>query len=152
MYRSIFSWPRHGTSWRWMISFTSLPLYPRGNSPRYLLDRRLGGPQSRSGRRGEKKILDPTGTGVALPTTQPLLIMPGWSVWYCRRSYQTSLSRVDTPGLYMGSLGAKSRPGDRLSWLKVLIVFLSPSRWMSEWWSKQAIFQQSRLRYSFNLY
>jgi hypothetical protein len=30
--------------------------------PRYPLDRRLGGPQSRSGRRGEGKILDPTGT------------------------------------------------------------------------------------------
>jgi hypothetical protein len=30
--------------------------------PRYPLDRRLGGPQSRSGRRGEEKILDPTGT------------------------------------------------------------------------------------------
>jgi hypothetical protein len=27
------------------------------------LDRRLGGPHSRSGRRGEEKILDPTGTG-----------------------------------------------------------------------------------------
>jgi hypothetical protein len=37
-------------------------LYPRGKSSRYPLDRRLGGSQSRSGRRGEKKILDPTGT------------------------------------------------------------------------------------------
>jgi hypothetical protein len=30
---------------------------PLGKSPRYPLDRRLGGPQSRSGRRGEEKIL-----------------------------------------------------------------------------------------------
>jgi hypothetical protein len=30
--------------------------------PRYPLDRSLGGPQSRSGRLGEKKVLDPTGT------------------------------------------------------------------------------------------
>jgi hypothetical protein len=30
-------------------------LYPRGKKPRYPLDRRLGGPQSRSGRRGQKK-------------------------------------------------------------------------------------------------
>jgi hypothetical protein len=30
-------------------------------TPRYPLDRRLGGPQSWSGHRGEEKILDPTG-------------------------------------------------------------------------------------------
>jgi hypothetical protein len=36
-------------------------LHP-GKSPRYPLDRRLGGPQGRSGRHGEEKILDPTGT------------------------------------------------------------------------------------------
>jgi hypothetical protein len=30
-------------------------------------DRRLGGPQSRSGRRGEEKILDPTGTRTPTP-------------------------------------------------------------------------------------
>jgi hypothetical protein len=37
------------------------PLYPRGNSPRYQLDKRSGETQSRSGRRGEVKILDPIG-------------------------------------------------------------------------------------------
>jgi hypothetical protein len=40
---------------RLKISFTPRPLYPRGNSPRHLFDRRLDGPQSRSGRGGEKK-------------------------------------------------------------------------------------------------
>jgi hypothetical protein len=30
-------------------------LYPRGNNPQYPLDRRLGGPQSRSGQRTEEK-------------------------------------------------------------------------------------------------
>jgi hypothetical protein len=49
-------------SWRWVVSFTTWPLYSRGKNPRYSLDRRLGGPQSQSGRRGEEKILDPTGT------------------------------------------------------------------------------------------
>jgi hypothetical protein len=39
---------------------TSAALPP--GSPRYPFDRRLGGPQSRSGRRGEDKILDPSGT------------------------------------------------------------------------------------------
>jgi hypothetical protein len=33
-----------------VVSFTPGPLYPQGKSPSYPLDRRLGGPQSRSGR------------------------------------------------------------------------------------------------------
>jgi hypothetical protein len=41
-----------------------LSLYPRGESPRYPLDRRFGGPQSQSGRHGEVKILAPTGTRI----------------------------------------------------------------------------------------
>jgi hypothetical protein len=51
-----------GTSWRWAVSFTPLLLYPRGKSPRYPLDRRLGGPQIWSGQHEGEKILDPTGT------------------------------------------------------------------------------------------
>jgi hypothetical protein len=47
-----------GTSWRWVVRFTSLPLYPRGKSLRHPLDMRLSGHRNRSGRRGE----DPTGT------------------------------------------------------------------------------------------
>jgi hypothetical protein len=39
-----------GTRWRWMVNFTARPLYPQAKSPRYPLDERLGGPQSRSGR------------------------------------------------------------------------------------------------------
>jgi hypothetical protein len=35
---------------------------PTGKEPPYPLDRRLSGPQSRSGRRGEERILNPTGT------------------------------------------------------------------------------------------
>jgi hypothetical protein len=42
-------------------------LYPRRKSPRHPLDRRLGGPQSRSGRRGGEKILNPTGTRIPTP-------------------------------------------------------------------------------------
>jgi hypothetical protein len=33
----------------------ALPLYPQRKSPWYPFDRRLGGPQSRSGRCGEEK-------------------------------------------------------------------------------------------------
>jgi hypothetical protein len=51
-----------GTSWRWVVSFTPRPLYPR-----YPLDRMLGEPWSRSGRRGEEQILAPTGTRTLNP-------------------------------------------------------------------------------------
>jgi hypothetical protein len=48
-----------GTRWRWVVSFTLRPLYPQGKRPSYPLDRRLGGPQSRSGRGGEEKNSQP---------------------------------------------------------------------------------------------
>jgi hypothetical protein len=44
-----------GTRWRLLNSFTPRPLYFQGKTPRYPLDRRLGGSQSRSGRGGEEK-------------------------------------------------------------------------------------------------
>jgi hypothetical protein len=50
-----------------VVSFKPSPLYPRGNSPWFPLDRRLGLPQSRYGRYGEVKILNSTGTRT--PTT-----------------------------------------------------------------------------------
>jgi hypothetical protein len=34
-----------GTSWRWVVSITPRPIYPRGSSPQYSLDRRLGEPR-----------------------------------------------------------------------------------------------------------
>jgi hypothetical protein len=45
-----------GTRWRWVVSFTARPLYPRGEDPQYPLDIRRGGPQSRYRRRGVEKI------------------------------------------------------------------------------------------------
>jgi hypothetical protein len=48
--------PTHTQPWHYMgVSgqrHAPAALYPRGKDPRYPLDRRLGGPQSRSGRRG----------------------------------------------------------------------------------------------------
>jgi hypothetical protein len=44
-----------GTRWRRVGSFMSRLIYRQGNSPWYPLDRRLGGPQSRSGHGGEEK-------------------------------------------------------------------------------------------------
>jgi hypothetical protein len=42
-----------------VVSFTSRPFYPQGKSRFYPLDRRLGGPQSQSGRGGEEKNSHP---------------------------------------------------------------------------------------------
>jgi hypothetical protein len=42
-----------------MVSFTPLPVYPQEKSPRYPLDRRLGGPQSLSGYGDEEKNSQP---------------------------------------------------------------------------------------------
>jgi hypothetical protein len=43
------------TRWRRVVGFKLRPLYLQGKSPSYPLDRRLGGPQSRSGRGGKEK-------------------------------------------------------------------------------------------------
>jgi hypothetical protein len=68
------------TTYRWVASFTLRPLYPRENSSRYHLDRRLGGPQSRSGSGGEEKwlfranfILVPNGTKLTLTSHEALI-------------------------------------------------------------------------------
>jgi hypothetical protein len=55
------------TSWRRVVSLTPLPLYPQGKSPQSPLDMRLGRLQNRSGKRGEEKILDSTGTRTLTP-------------------------------------------------------------------------------------
>jgi hypothetical protein len=78
-WRYIFTFLDLGTRWRLVVSFTPRPLYPRGKIPRYPLDRRLGGPQNRSGRRREEKILDPTGIKYCL-----LLIKI--KVGYCKKN------------------------------------------------------------------
>jgi hypothetical protein len=67
-----------------VVNFTPKQLYPRGKSHPYPFDRRLNGPQNRSGRHGEEKILDPTGTR----NQTPLLVQPVAS------SYPTALSRL----------------------------------------------------------
>jgi hypothetical protein len=48
---------KFGSSWKWVVSYTALPLYSRWESPRHPLDRRLGGPQSPSDNVEEWKFL-----------------------------------------------------------------------------------------------
>jgi hypothetical protein len=74
-----------GSSWRRVASFTPRPLYPQGKSPQYPLDRRLGGSQCRSLRRGEEKILDPIGTR---------------TLTLGRPAFSQSLYRLRYPGSY----------------------------------------------------
>jgi hypothetical protein len=71
-----------GTRWRWVVSFTSLPLYPQVKSLWYPSDRRLGGPQSRSGCGGEEKNSQP------LPGQEPSIIQP------VAQHYTTELIRL----------------------------------------------------------
>jgi hypothetical protein len=62
------------TSWKWVVSFTPLPFYPRR---KYLLDRRLGAPQIRYGRYWKVKFLDPRGNRI--PFIQPHWLYTGWT-------------------------------------------------------------------------
>jgi hypothetical protein len=70
-----------GISWRWVVSFTLRSLYPRGKSLRYRLYGRLGGHQSGSGRCGEDKILDFTGTRTPTPISTALSRLPEYSTF-----------------------------------------------------------------------
>jgi hypothetical protein len=74
--------PDLGTRWRRVVSFTPLPLYSKGKSPWCPFDRRLGGPQSRSGRVGEEK------NSQLLPELEPKIIQ---SVAHC---YNSELSQL----------------------------------------------------------
>jgi hypothetical protein len=70
-----------GTTWMWLVSFTSRPLYPWGKSPCYPMSRRLGGPQNRCGHGGEENNSQPL-SGIEHPTIQPVA-----------QPYTTELSR-----------------------------------------------------------
>jgi hypothetical protein len=48
-----------GSRWKWVVSFTPGRFIPQGKSPWYPFDRKLGGPQSQSGRGGEEKNSQP---------------------------------------------------------------------------------------------
>jgi hypothetical protein len=71
-----------GTRWRWVVSFTTRPLYSQGKSRWYPLYRRLGGTQSRSGSGGEEKNSQP------LPGLEPPIIQP------VDQGYTTELYRL----------------------------------------------------------
>jgi hypothetical protein len=72
---------------------------PPGKSPRYPLDRRLGGPQSRSGRFGEEKILDSNSDPsvfqpelVAITTTLSRLFIMSYSPLTIHPTFRSNIS------------------------------------------------------------
>lgn len=71
MYRCTLSWSRHWM--RRVVHFPPLSLYFWGMSLQYPSDRKLGGPQSRSGLYGEVKILDSTVTRTPKPEVVQLV-------------------------------------------------------------------------------
>jgi hypothetical protein len=71
------------TSWKWVVSFTPWPLYPRGKSTWYTLDRRLGGSQSQCIQHEKKKFF--TLKGLELRSI-------------CRPARSQSLYRLRYPG------------------------------------------------------
>jgi hypothetical protein len=89
------------TSWRWVVSFTPVPLYPWGNGPRYPLNRRLGGPHSRSGWR-EVTILDPTGTNFGPSIVQPVASRyTDWATALCICKLPSRMVQWQTPKLIL---------------------------------------------------
>jgi hypothetical protein len=71
-----------GSTWRWVVSFTPRPLYPQGKIPWYPLNRRLGGPQSRSGHGDEEK------------NSQPMLGLEPPIIQTAAQRYTTELFRL----------------------------------------------------------
>jgi hypothetical protein len=91
-----------GTRWRCVVSFKPRPLCLRGNSPRYPLDRRVGGTQSRSGSYGGGKVLSLSRTKPSHTTCNPSLsklrypsslfsLMGGFSTWFPMGGFSTWL-------------------------------------------------------------
>jgi hypothetical protein len=94
-----------GTRWRWVVSFTSRPLYRGEICPRYPLDRRLGGPHSRYGSYGEEKKSCPyRETNSCLPARSSSLYRLSYSdIKYCNYTicgyHGNEMSRVNRMAL-----------------------------------------------------
>jgi hypothetical protein len=101
-----------GTRWRWVVSFTTRPLYPQGKRPWYPLDRRLGGSQSRSGCGGEENNsqLRPEIQPVAQRYTTELTRLVYIVLHKARAVIAQSVYRWAT-GWTIGVLGFNSRRG-----------------------------------------
>jgi hypothetical protein len=59
-----------------------------------------------------------------------------WWSWFALIVTERRGRVVNTPVSYLRRFGFKSRPGHRLSWLRIFMVFISPSRWIPELYLK----------------
>jgi hypothetical protein len=85
-----------GTRWNWVVSFTPRPLYPKGKSPWYPLDRRLDGPQSHSGHSGgEEKNFQPPPRIESYDSLLRYLHVISFPAWVAS-SLQTATFRVSS--------------------------------------------------------
>jgi hypothetical protein len=90
-----------GTRWRWVVSFTPLPLYTRGKSPRYPLDWEQGGHTVGLKAVVERKFLP-------LPGREPPLSssVGGWR----RNLYNTEFPNI-YPSIFLGWLVEENEMG-----------------------------------------
>jgi hypothetical protein len=72
----------------------SRPLYPSGKSPPFPLDRMLGGPQNRPGRRAKEKNLAFTGTRTPTPRASNLVVSRSIPVLFDRLKVILILSSI----------------------------------------------------------
>jgi hypothetical protein len=146
---STTSWRRIG-EWRYTSthSLTSAldggewsPLHPgrftpQGKSPWYPLDRRLGGPQSRSGRRGEEKIPSPRResnpmTPIFQPVAHRLWFTVSVIIFSIPMRYYTFVSKM-VCGSYLWFV---VRP----HWSLCCVLVLSVMRLFSQWLGLQPV-------------
>jgi hypothetical protein len=84
-----------GSKWSWVVSFTPLPLYSRGSSLQYQLDRSLGGLWSRPRHCGtEKNLATPRNWTLAVQPRIPSLYWLSGS-WLSLQHYNPEIT-----GLY----------------------------------------------------
>jgi hypothetical protein len=117
-----------GTRRRWVASFAPRPLYPR-----YPLDRRLGGPQSRSGGCVVEIPSPCRDSNLRTPTVQ---VSSRYTEWATPALHQALPRHSEPHGLSQIKLErilGNSRifyGTSRRSWLRLFLVFLSPFRQM----------------------
>jgi hypothetical protein len=88
--------------------------FPREKSPRYPLDRRLGGPQSRCGSCEEKTVV--------LPEIEPGLPSPS----LYQLSYPGSIRSANSHAVLKDTADASVKAGGKQSWLLARLIIIRP--------------------------
>jgi hypothetical protein len=106
------------TRLRWAVSFTPRPLYPRRKSPRYPLDRRLGGHQNRSRHCEEEKNLIPSGNRTSsrsAPSPEnefPLIVSFVWELMWHPKAKWPEGSKHFFDMIFVGNQDIRDRTAD----------------------------------------